>query len=118
MARKTSFLLVRYSVFYLINHIYSDDYIAIPFLSQLQASMDAYTEAISTQTTPLAPLYPLEWLRRREMEEVRWFQASTENANPLLTHVAEGVWWRKAVRGLSLWKNLRKNTLISSNLKK
>lgn len=79
---------------------------------QLQASMDAYTSTIAAQTAPSAPLYPLEWLRRREMEEVRWFQASPENANPLLTHVAEGVWWRRSVRGLALWNKIKKKTLL------
>lgn len=76
--------------------------------------MDAYTSTIAAQTAPSAPLYPLEWLRRRDMEEVRWFQASPENANPLLTHVAEGVWWRRAVRGLALWNKIRRKALSSS----
>ena len=77
--------------------------------------MDTYTATIAAQASPCAPLYPLEWLRRRDMEELRWFQASPENANALLTHVAEGVWWRRAVRGLALWKRCRKNTLATTS---
>jgi len=82
---------------------------------QLQACMDAYTATIAAQTAPSAPLYPLTWLCRREMEEVRWFQDTPENANALLTHVAEGVWWRRAVKGLALWKRSRKNTLAMTS---
>lgn len=74
--------------------------------------MDTYIDIISTTVAPEAPLYPLEWLQKRNMEEIRWFQLnSVENMNS--DHInANKVWWRQAVAGINLWKTTRKNSLI------
>jgi hypothetical protein len=72
--------------------------------------MDGYIDAISATVSPEAPLYPLEWLQKRNMEEVRWFQNTPENMNPESPN-AQKVWWRQAVTGINLWRSSKLNTL-------
>lgn len=78
----------------------------ISLASALQCAMDTYTHAMHELVPPIAPLYPLPWLKRRNMEEVRWFQSSQSNAD-------EKMWWFLIVSGLAEWKKKR-NTVLSS----
>lgn len=74
--------------------------------------MDNYINVISSTIAPEAPLYPIEWLQKRNMEEVRWFQSTPENLNENDVN-SQKVWWRQAVAGINLWKSSRRVTLSS-----
>jgi hypothetical protein len=76
--------------------------------------MDQYIHTISSTVAPEAPLYPLEWLQKRNMEEIRWFQQTPENQNPDSMATSQKVWWRQAVTGINLWKSMRQKTLLLS----
>lgn len=47
------------------------------------------------------------------MEEIQWFQQTTENMNSDSLN-ANKVWWRQAVNGINLWKTTKRNSLILS----
>lgn len=72
--------------------------------------MDEYIEAISSTVAPQAPLYPQEWLDKRNMGVVRWFQNTPQNGNADLV-TSKNVWWRKAIAGIACWRNIRKTCL-------
>jgi hypothetical protein len=76
--------------------------------------MDRYIQTISSCVAPEAPLYPLEWLQKRNIEEIRWFQQTPETMNPDNVD-AQKVWWRRAVTGINLWKTAKRSTLILSD---
>ena len=80
----------------------------------LQKEMDNYTALIATNPPPTAPLYPIEWLRRKNMAHVRCFQEWPEhNGDDSLPTVGASLnvtvsallWWKIAADGILHWRS-------------
>ena len=81
----------------------------------LQCTMDKYCQAVQASPPPVAPLYPLEWLSRRLMLSVQYFQ-DRSNPEEVTTKTGE-TYWEKSAQGIQVWLKARKITLIDSNNK-
>lgn len=86
---------------------------------RLQTEMNVYTALIAANPPPTAPLYPVEWLRRKNMEFVRCFQewpaADPESVATLSTvnntTLASLLWWKIAAQGIVRWRHLKSSVL-------
>ena len=76
----------------------------------LQLAVDTYITLISNTIPPQAPLYPLDWLTKRNMECLQWFQHNPEAVAPV---AVEKMWWKMAANGISLWQKTRRKSLIN-----
>jgi hypothetical protein len=73
---------------------------------QLQNVMDKYVSQVESNPCNAAPSYPFEWLSKRNMTNIRYFQLpeDAKDSNIILfTNLVDN--------GISLWKNLKKISL-------
>lgn len=87
----------------------------VDLASCLQREMTNYAGAIVATPPPPAPLYPVEWLRRKNMEYVRCFQEWPEATADTVqtvgtfsnTTVSSLLWWRIAAEGIIYWRSVK-----------
>lgn len=87
----------------------------------LQSAMNAYVSLVASNAPPPAPLYPVEWLIRKEMAFIRCFQEwpepSHDDAGPRTygsvknRTLAGLLWWGVAAGGILEWREARVDVL-------
>lgn len=86
---------------------------------RLQRAMTDYATIVVSNPPPSAPLYPVEWLRRKSMEHVRCFQewpavshdAVITMGSTINVTVHSLLWWKVAADGIIFWRTLKNNML-------
>lgn len=81
----------------------------------LQCAMDKYSQVVQANPPSMAPLYPLDWLSRRLMLSVQYFQ-DRSNSEDNNTKASE-TYWEKSAQGIQVWLKARRVTLIDGNNK-
>jgi hypothetical protein len=84
----------------------------------LQSAMNEYSSLVASNAPPTAPLYPVEWLIRKEMTFIRCFQEWPENIEGVKTYgsvknktIAGLLWWKIAAEGILEWRESRVDVL-------
>ena len=110
IAKLTAMVIELIDILILLNEV--GDY---ELATLLQCTMDKYCQVVQANSPPVAPLYPLEWLSRRLMLSVQYFQdrSNTEEVNTKTNET----YWEKSAQGIQVWLKARKITLIDSNSK-
>lgn len=93
----------------------------IDLAMRLQTEMNEYATVIVSNPPPTAPLYPVEWLKRKGMDRVRCFQewpATSEDTVPTIGSNVNStlhtlLWWKVAADGIIYWRT-QKDSLLDA----
>ena len=85
--------------------------------TQVQLATDNFMKAVQTNSAPIAPAYPVEWLSKRMMMSIIRFQENSTVTNgevvvqptKSLDHIEK--WWKVAADGIKFWHGVRKPAL-------
>jgi hypothetical protein len=79
----------------------------------LQLLVDEFVSSIKSNIPPVAPAYPYEWLRKRDMLSVTRFQETIilpKTMNMYDVPYSKN-WWEKVANGIDEWKSCRRASL-------